>query len=453
MNFIIELVLSFVLILIPFFGLSVIHLRVFQNKLTSIQILAYLTFAPHFLGLLFYYGIMISPRGNKFMTLGAILLLQLLIITFTGQTKNLICDLKDSFQEALNRIHLLIKHSSLFQFPKRKTIFASLLIISFISLWLLGGNVNGTNVLFLTISTILLSRVIALKRELIALYALAILPVVLIALRMKEFIFVYLILLMYLEVDKSRIKFSYRIISLLILSPFIIIILYAVKYLKFINSNIVWGSSDVFEYASFGKFILKANYDSIFAKNFVSESIFMKNFFHSPGYALQFSLNQIQNDLFELSNYTYVKILCFSQALLIFILFTNFCWKNKRLFILVSWTLILTPVYFSSFNNLEIESFRLAPMSAVLILMATDSDKFNSEKLWLITIGTGIAAFAHSLNCLLLSLIPAWLIFQTLQKKVPCKSCAAFLSCMILTGYFHYIYDLIWGSGWLKNLF
>ncbi len=123
---------------------------------------------------------------------------------------------------------------------------------------------------------------------------------------------------------------------------------------------------------------------------------------------------------------------------------------NATLSVLIPVSLAFTPMFVGLLFFMGIDTFRIFFQICALVftLLLIHENKF--EHLVLVGIFGGIAANAHSIGVLLVSIyIASYLLFGRGSIFARLKNCVLLTTLVLVFGGAHYILDLLFGTGWI----
>ena len=123
---------------------------------------------------------------------------------------------------------------------------------------------------------------------------------------------------------------------------------------------------------------------------------------------------------------------------------------SKTLSVLVPISLVLTPMFVGLLFFMGIDTFRIFFQICALIFTLLLIHENKLEHLLLVGIFGGIAANAHSIGVVLISIyIASYLLFGRGSLFVKIKNCVLLTTLVLVFGGAHYVLDLLFGTGWI----
>lgn len=172
---------------------------------------------------------------------------------------------------------------------------------------------------------------------------------------------------------------------------------------------------------------------------------------HAPSFSLLLTWEKITDSFFAADKDIYYKSVgTYYGLLILMILFLWLSRKSKYLALLGVFALLSGISFLLTLIQQHLDSFRIFFLLVSWIFLAYSIQKKDVLSFVLLGAFSGFAAFSHSigavisvLNCL------ALFIFLEGSLKYKLEKVGLVIVLVIAFGWFHYIYDILWGFGWL----
>lgn len=244
----------------------------------------------------------------------------------------------------------------------------------------------------------------------------------------------------------------YHQIEFILFSSLIIFLLASFLFLYFTNTlHTPLDGTDALRYGTLGKiFFMEKSLEYKWIIPYPKTG-FRFGTHSAPSFPLLLTWEKIMDSFLNVDKDTYYKSLSTYYALLILsVLVFWLSRKSKYLALLGIFALLSGFTFFQTLITQHLDSYRIFFLIISWIYLAYAVEKKDFLSFVLLGIFSGFAAFSHTIGAIIATFnCLALFIFMKGNLKNKLSRTSFIIILVIIFGWFHYILDIFWGSGWV----